>query len=124
MYTEYSFTFTFTLRPRSSRPAQATMGTRTRRGRAGGWCRRRLVSWGLWSLRQCCCCSPLLLHIRPREAGPPSYPARGLAPCRPPPPRCPSLFIVQYIIPPEMMRDGEDGDLTKTQVRRSNRAKG
>ena len=34
------------------------------------------------------------------------------------------MLQVQYIIPPEMMRDGEDGDLTKTQVRRSNRAKG
>eukprot|EP00959_Pyramimonas_sp_CCMP1952_P062017 1296025-Pyramimonas_sp.AAC.2 len=28
---------------------------------------------------------------RPREAGPPSCPARSLAPCRPPPPGSPSL---------------------------------
>ena len=29
-------------------------------------------------------------HFRPREAGPPSCPARGLVPCRPPLPGSPS----------------------------------
>eukprot|EP00976_Prorocentrum_cordatum_P072187 1180617-Prorocentrum_minimum.AAC.5 len=32
-------------------------------------------------------------HYRPQEAGPPSCPARGLVPCRPPLPGSPSLLL-------------------------------